>query len=723
VLPQFAAERHLERQYIMATPDPNQSQPEQIAAAQTAQPTAPVAPAPVASTTQPNPATPTVPGMTANAQPSQPNGNNGQPNATATQPSQPTSQHAKLFDRILQTISGGPRQVMITDPVTGNSRMVEQPQTRSSLAQGIVAAALSGMYSPTRYVESGPGGAPRIDSSATSAGAFQAGKAVREETDAKAQALADEAMSRKLLTAKNNISAMRQYAALAHEQHQDLDATVAINQPMLDDAVEHDKSLDGSDPSQKAILAQGLTWAQAQEDPNLKGKLLKNNLVVSGSTTTFDPKSGTEKVEPLYTILNPDARLTLGKNTVDVLSKINPQYAQAYDLTSGNIQMNVRSAVKASHDAANVSTAEDYFERAAKELGTPETQDLFSAVRNSKNKLAMMNAIDMMHTAIASASPLYRTLDAIRQVPGSEELFKAIGLDGQKVDQYINTQVNEVKRQAILAAEGGVGPKAPAGQDKVTAALGTINSLPSDQQVSFKARLVGTPTNAEVDAVDKDARAQYNENRTAKLAQQKENEKNLGDDILTTADALGYMPHNYGGSLKEYNKRQGTFKKNVDDTMKMEGTYQQFNSILNDINAGKELTGAASVVALFNAIGISATPLAGKGFRINNNTVEEHANSISMPDNLVKKAVSTFKNGEVVTPQQIKDYAQIAADTRVNQYVNLVNQAHGQGLNADFILPTGNGAKLDTNTAKIFKTLTGNNDAARKAAIAKGWNL
>jgi len=192
---------------------------------------------------------------------------------------------------------------------------------------------------------------------------------------------------------------------------------------------------------------------------------------------------------------------------------------------------------------------------------------------------------------------------------------------------------------------------------------------------------------------------------------------------LTTPDALGYTPHNYGGSLKEYNKRQSALKKNTDDTSKMEGTYQQFQSVLNDIAAGKELTGAASVVALFNAIGISATPLAGKGFRINNNTVEEHANSISMPDNLVKKAVSTFKNGEVVTPQQIKDYAQIAADTRTNQYVNLVNQAHGQGLNADFILPSGNGAKMDANTAKIFLKLTGGNvEAAKKAATAKGWN-
>jgi hypothetical protein len=156
----------------------------------------------------------------------------------------------------------------------------------------------------------------------------------------------------------------------------------------------------------------------------------------------------------------------------------------------------------------------------------------------------------------------------------------------------------------------------------------------------------------------------------------------------------------------------------------MEGTYNQFNDILKDVNSGKDLTGAQSVVALFNAIGISAEPLAGKGFRITGQTIEEHRDALSMPDNLVKKAEATFKNGEVVTPQQIRDYANIALQTRQNKYVGLANQAHNSGVSADSVLPTGNGEKIDPATVGIFLKLAGGNkDKARAAATAKGWSF
>jgi len=514
---------------MASTPDMNNPQPLPVdPAAISALTQAPATPAQQTQPAATQPTTPATPATVPSVYPAQPNApNSGQPNTPAT--SQP-SPHARLFDRILQTMSGGPVRTMVTDPQTGDSRVVEQPQSRTQMGKSIVAAVLAGMMTPNHYAP-GPGGAERPEGSADAAAAFNAGAATREATDAKAQSLADEALSRKLLTAKNNISAMRQYAALAHEQHQDLDETVAINKPMLDDAVEHDKNLDGTDPSQKAILAQGLTWSAAMEDPSLKGKLTQNNLVVSGSTTTFDPKTGQEKVVPTYTILNPDAKLTLSKDTVDVLSKINPQYAKAYDLTSGNVQLNVRSAIKASHDAANVSTAEDYFERAAAELGTAEKQDLFSAVRNSQNRQQLMNAIDMMHTAMASASPLYRTLDAIRQVPGSEELFKAIGLDGQQVDKYINTQVNEVKRQQVLAAEGGMGPKAPAPKEMVDSLIQSVNgsALPPETK---KTLLAGVPETHGGQSTMQQAEDMRNRILTAQQAQIKDNLQNGDPDEL-----------------------------------------------------------------------------------------------------------------------------------------------------------------------------------------------
>jgi hypothetical protein len=303
-----------------------------------------------------------------------------------------------------------------------------------------------------------------------------------------------------------------------------------------------------------------------------------------------------------------------------------------------------------------------------------------------------------------------------------------MGLDQDKVSQYIKDQANK----DAAAHEASIKAYDP---DKRILSPAEVSAIPSDLKKSYPnltegqievltKRLGKTPNQGDLQKTLDKASDMRKDNINEQLAQQKENTKaaNNTDDILTTPDALGYTPHNYGGSLKEYNKRQSAMKKNIDNTAKMEGTYQQFQSILNDVAAGKDLTGAQSVVALFNAIGISAEPLAGKGFRINNNTVEEHANALSLPDRLVRGAVALFKNGETITPQQIKDYANIAMETRKNAYVNLVNEAHGQGLNADFILPTGNGRKMDAQTAKIFLQLTGGNlDAAMKAATAKGW--
>ena len=188
-------------------------------------------------------------------------------------------------------------------------------------------------------------------------------------------------------------------------------------------------------------------------------------------------------------------------------------------------------------------------------------------------------------------------------------------------------------------------------------------------------------------------------------------------------DALGFQPKLPVGGVKEYAKARASFKKNADDLAGTEQTFQQFGQILDDANSGKDLTGAESVVALFNAIGISAEPLKGKGFRINQSTVEEHANARGLGESLYQKLLR-LKTGDVVTAQQVKDYATIADQARTNKYVSLVNEAHNAGLNADFLLPNGNGRKLDSGTAKIFLTLGGGNkDVARSAAAKKGWSL
>ncbi len=177
------------------------------------------------------------------------------------------------------------------------------------------------------------------------------------------------------------------------------------------------------------------------------------------------------------------------------------------------------------------------------------------------------------------------------------------------------------------------------------------------------------------------------------------------------------------GGVKEYNKRLNAYKKNFDDLARTEASYQQFSDTLNDLAAGKGMTGAQSVVGLFNAIGLSATPLAGRGFRITENTIKEHEQARGWGQALQAKLLNA-KAGDVITPQQLKDYAAIAQQARQSQYVNLANEMHSAGLSADAALPTGNGQRIDPATAQIFLRLTGNDpQRARAAATAKGWQF
>ena len=190
-----------------------------------------------------------------------------------------------------------------------------------------------------------------------------------------------------------------------------------------------------------------------------------------------------------------------------------------------------------------------------------------------------------------------------------------------------------------------------------------------------------------------------------------------------TDDALGFKPKLPVTGATGYQKIAGSFKKNADDLAQTEQTYQQFSDIIKDIDSGKDMTGAQSVVGLFNAIGISAEPLKGKGFRINNLTVAEHAGARGIQQAIEQK-FGKLKTGEIITPQQLKDYASIAEQVRANKYVATVNQAHNAGLNADAFLPTGNGQPIDVPTARIFLKLTGGDKAkAQAAAQKKGWTF
>jgi len=175
---------------------------------------------------------------------------------------------------------------------------------------------------------------------------------------------------------------------------------------------------------------------------------------------------------------------------------------------------------------------------------------------------------------------------------------------------------------------------------------------------------------------------------------------------------------------KEFNKRYDAFNKSkqYQTVQTLQGSYQQFQDIVNDINSGKDMTGAQSVVGLFNAIGISAVPLAGKGFRINENTIKEHVDARGL-DQAAYQRLLKLKNGDVITPEQMKDYASIATGVYRDTYINAANEERRQ-LGYIDVLPLGNNEVVDQVTGSLYLKVAGGDRAKAEAALKKsGWQI
>jgi len=173
---------------------------------------------------------------------------------------------------------------------------------------------------------------------------------------------------------------------------------------------------------------------------------------------------------------------------------------------------------------------------------------------------------------------------------------------------------------------------------------------------------------------------------------------------------------------KEFDKRYDEFWTSPQNKTLgvLQGSYQQFLGTLSDINSGKDMSGAESVVALFNAIGISATPLAGKGFRINSSTVEEHANALGWADKINRLGLKV-KQGDVITPDQVKAYASIAKDVYGHAYINAANEQL-RTMGYTDVLPRGNNQAIDPLTHSLYLQVAGNDPKrAIQAETKQGW--
>ena len=174
---------------------------------------------------------------------------------------------------------------------------------------------------------------------------------------------------------------------------------------------------------------------------------------------------------------------------------------------------------------------------------------------------------------------------------------------------------------------------------------------------------------------------------------------------------------------KEFLKRQDAFVKSQEykSLQQVQGSKQLFDKTVSDIGNGN-WNGADSIVGLFAAIGISVTPMQGKGMRINKDVILSHEQARGLNQATIQK-LESLKNGEVITPKQLKDYAGIADGVYTQAYINANDSLKQQGLPQN-LLPEGHNQQIDQANAQIFLTLAGGDkDKARQVAMKHGWKF
>lgn len=216
-----------------------------------------------------------------------------------------------------------------------------------------------------------------------------------------------------------------------------------------------------------------------------------------------------------------------------------------------------------------------------------------------------------------------------------------------------------------------------------------------------------------------DLRVEQEKTRQIELEAQKEKDKRSAD-LNNHIDGFGNKsPLDDKEFNIRYNKYNAAPQKKTLDTLS--GTYDQFQSVLGDVAAGK-VTGPESIVALFDAVGISAEPLAGRGFRINNNVIQEHVGARGLDQAAIAK-LDKLEKGQLITNDQIRDYAKIALQVYKSAYTNAANEQIRQ-LGYTDILPRGNGQLIDPVTASMYYQIASNNpQKAAQAATASGWSV
>jgi hypothetical protein len=388
------------------------------------------------------------------------------------------------------------------DP-TGKQQVV---RNRASLGNSVIASVLAGMMTPTKYREGTYG--PVVSGDATAAAAYGAGKEQQTAQNGKLQATSDEMQTKKLSVVKNNIDTMHQYAALAQQQHQELQGIADRNNAtILKDLSDYDAKQD--DPAQKLIKGKGLTLEQAMQ--MTKGKMSSQNMVIDGYQDVTDA-DGRTSVQPTYAVINPDAKINMSESSAAELAKFKPAYKNAYDLSGGNIRVPVGQYLSDLNLANSAGNLEAFMKRnddALEALGI-KSKDVDVAAASRSNPRVRQSLMEA-ENALAQGGEMYQVLDRLQRSPDGATLLTAMGINPDKAARYVTEQTLKQTSAEALAKEGGQGEKSPADPAQVKGLVDSITSNPDLTESDKKTLLVDVPS------PDKDGNVHMNKAQVEKL--------------------------------------------------------------------------------------------------------------------------------------------------------------------------------------------------------------
>jgi hypothetical protein len=202
-------------------------------------------------------------------------------------------------------------------------------------------------------------------------------------------------------------------------------------------------------------------------------------------------------------------------------------------------------------------------------------------------------------------------------------------------------------------------------------------------------------------------------------AEQAQTQATLNKEALGRTDDFGNKIGGPGENPKVIQDKQKVFNaKYVEPLAPLVKSDMEFNRILS---SGDKMTPAEKVTGLLQAVGISFDPLKGKGARLNNDIIQEHAGARDIYQGALQKIDSLRPGGGgPITTKQVQDYADIAKGVVHDAYVYNAHEAQRQNLPVDFLPKASKpGEMAPDDILKIYFDAANGDHAKALAALSK----